>query len=93
MEVVARSPDFSEEEGEDEEMAFTPGSSGAAVSQVELSISCRGPHDADVFSLSDPMVVVEEMVGLWIISFFSHIVSDTWYTAMAGIGPDRNHLV
>ena len=74
-------------------MTFTPGSSGAAVSQVELSISCRGLHDADVFSLSDPMVVVEEMVGGLIYLYSLQFnVSDTRYAAMAGTGPDRNHL-
>ena len=45
-----------------ESIVFTPGSSGATVSQIELSISCRGLHDVDTFSLSNPMVVVEEKI-------------------------------
>lgn len=37
---------------------FMPGTSGAASSEVELSISCRNLLDCDVFSKSDPMCVI-----------------------------------
>ena len=37
---------------------FTPGSAGNVTSKVEIGFSCRGVHDADIFSKSDPMVVL-----------------------------------
>ena len=47
-------------------MTFSPGTAASVVAaKLELTLSCRGLHDADVFSLSDPMVVVEEMVRLF----------------------------
>ena len=51
-------------------MTFSPGTAASVVAaKLELTLSCRGLHDADVFSLSDPMVVVEEMVRLFSGSF------------------------
>ena len=41
------------------------------VTQLELTISCRNLHDADVFSKSDPMVVVEQLVREIMFSFMS----------------------
>ena len=43
-------------------MTFTPGTAASVLTQLELTISCRNLHDADVFSKSDPMVVVEQLV-------------------------------
>ena len=37
---------------------FSPGSAGSVSSRVELRLSCKELHDADVFSKSDPMVVL-----------------------------------
>ena len=45
-------------------MTFSPGTAASVVAKLELTLSCRGLHDADVFSLSDPMVVVEQLVSL-----------------------------
>ena len=42
------------------ETGFAPGTAIPTVTKLELAISCRNLHDADVFSLSDPMVVLEE---------------------------------
>ena len=39
--------------------AFTPGSASTTVTKVELTISCRNLHDADIFSKSDPIVIVQ----------------------------------
>ena len=39
-------------------MSFTPGSAANVSSRVQLTISCKNLVDADVFSKSDPMVVV-----------------------------------
>ena len=51
-------------------MTFSPGTAASVVAaKLELTLSCRGLHDADVFSLSDPMVVVEEMVRLFLVLF------------------------
>lgn len=39
-------------------MNFTPGSAANVSSRVQLTITCKNLVDADVFSKSDPMVVV-----------------------------------
>ncbi|XP_046386200.1 copine-8-like [Ischnura elegans] len=41
-------------------MSFTPGTAALPTSEVEISISCRSLRGMDVFSKSDPMVVVNE---------------------------------
>ena len=41
---------------------FNPGTAGSVVTKLQLSISCRNLHDADFFSKSDPMVVLEQKV-------------------------------
>ena len=43
-------------------MAFAPGTAASVVTQLELTISCRNLHDADVYSNSNPMVVIEQLV-------------------------------
>ena len=50
-------------------MTFTPGTAASVVTQLELTISCRNLHDADVFSKSDPMVVVEQLVREFVLEF------------------------
>ena len=48
-------------------MSFEPGSAASVSSTVELGISCNGLHDADVFSKSDPMVVMYvNNLGGWV---------------------------
>ena len=45
---------------------FSPGTAGSVASKVELRLSCRGLHDADILSKSDPIVVLYiDHSGTW----------------------------
>ena len=56
------------------------------VTQLELTISCRNLHDADEFSKSDPMVVVEQLVREIMFSFMSS-EREKFYFYVLLVGP------